>query len=47
MYERKKDLINNSKPVSKIYKFEFGEIDIKDIRLYVDNIVKVNPSEFS
>ena len=38
------DLVNNSKPVSKIYKYEFGEIDIKDIRLYIDNIIKVNPS---
>lgn len=37
-----KDLIRNTKPVSEVIEFEWWQIDIKDIRSYIDSAVKVN-----
>lgn len=36
------DLIRNSKPVSKVLNFEGWQIDVKDIRSYVESAVKCN-----
>lgn len=36
------DIIDGSKPVSKIYEFEGGQIDVKDVRLMFDNYKKQN-----
>src|SRR5690625_1912469 len=38
------DLITNSKPVSKTLQTEWGECDVKDIRLYLQTLLKANPS---
>lgn len=38
------DLVKNSKPVSIVYDFEGGHIDIKDIRVFMDTVIKMNPS---
>ena len=39
-----KDLINNSKPVSEVIETEWGQCDLKDIRIYFDKgILKANP----
>lgn len=39
-----KDLTYNCKPVSVVVDFEGGHIDIKDIRVFMDTAVKMNPS---
>lgn len=36
------ELVNQTKPTSKTVEFEWGLIDIKDIRTYIDSAVKVN-----
>lgn len=36
------DLIRNSKPVSMVLNFDGGQIDVKDIRSYVESAVKCN-----
>lgn len=36
------DLISNSKPVSTVIQFEWWQIDLKDIRSFVDSVVKCN-----
>lgn len=36
------DLIRNSKPVSKVLDFEWWQIDVKDIRSYIESAVKCN-----
>lgn len=38
------DLIFNSKPVSKKITSSTGEIDVKDIRVFMDTLLKSNPS---
>lgn len=38
------DLVNNSKPVSIKVMSETGEIDVKDIRVYMENLLKANPA---
>lgn len=39
-----KDLINNSKPISTVIDTEWGQCDLKDIRIYFDKgILKANP----
>ena len=38
------DIVNNYKPVSTKYEYEYGEIDVKDIRVFIETLVKVNPS---
>jgi predicted nucleotidyltransferase len=38
------DLIMNSKPVSKVYKTEWGQVDVKDIRVYMETLLKANPA---
>lgn len=38
------NLVNNSKPVSTSYEFEWGLIDIKDIRVWTETLVKCNPA---
>lgn len=38
------DLVKNSKPVSIVYDFEGGHIDVKDIRVFMDTVIKMNPS---
>ena len=39
-----RDLTYNCKPVSVVVDFEGGHIDIKDIRVFMDTAVKMNPS---
>jgi hypothetical protein len=36
------DLVSQRKPVSKVLEFEWGQIDLKDIRTYIESAVKVN-----
>jgi len=36
------DLVNNSKPYSSVFDFEWWQIDVKDIRAYLDSAVKCN-----
>jgi len=36
------DLVQNSTPLSIVIEFEWGQIDIKDIRAYANSAVKVN-----
>lgn len=38
------ELVNNSKPVSTVVDFEGGQIDIKDIRTFIETATKMNPS---
>jgi hypothetical protein len=38
------DLVNNSKPVSIKVMCETGEIDVKDIRIYMEILMKGNPT---
>ena len=38
------DLIYDSKPISTKHVYEFGEIDVKDVRVYIDTLVKANPA---
>jgi len=38
------DLINNSKPLSVTIKTEWGECDVKDIRIYFETLLKANPA---
>lgn len=37
-------MVKNSKPVSIVYDFEGGHIDVKDIRVFMDTVIKMNPS---
>lgn len=37
------DLVNQTKPVSTTLEFKWGQIDLKDIRVFVENITKMNP----
>lgn len=39
-----KNLVNNSKPVSKSFEFEWWLIDLKDIRVWTETLVKCNPA---
>jgi len=39
-----RDLVDNSKPISKSYEFEWWLIDIKDIRVWTETLVKCNPA---
>lgn len=36
------DLVKNSKPISTVIEFEWWQIDIKDIRSYVESVIKCN-----
>lgn len=36
------DLVKNSKPISKVYDYDWGQVEAKDIRNYIDSAVKVN-----
>lgn len=36
------DLVRQKKPVSETIEFEWGQIDLKDIRTYIESAVKVN-----
>lgn len=36
------ELIRNSKPLSTVVEFEWGQIEIKDIRSYTESVVKCN-----
>lgn len=38
------DLVRNSKPVSKVYETEWGQVDVKDIRPYFETLLKANPA---
>ena len=38
------DLVKNSKPVSFVVKYEDVQIDIKDIRIFMETLLKMNPS---
>lgn len=38
------DLVSNSKPVSKVYETEWGQVDVKDIRTYFQTLLKANPA---
>lgn len=36
------DLVNQHKPTSKVYEYQWGQIEVKDIRNYIESAVKVN-----
>lgn len=36
------DLVNQTKPTSKVYTYEWWQVEIKDIRNYIESAVKVN-----
>lgn len=36
------ELISQSKPTSKVYEYQGGQIEVKDIRNYIESAVKVN-----
>ena len=38
-----KDLVFNSKPISKIVSIDNGQVDVKDIRAFFDTLMKCNP----
>lgn len=38
------ELVEDSKPMSTVVDFEGGHVDIKDIRVFMDTILKMNPS---
>lgn len=38
------DLIKNSKPVSTVVDTEWGQCDVKDIRIYFQTLLKANPA---
>jgi predicted nucleotidyltransferase len=38
------DLVRDSKPVSKVYETEWGQVDVKDIRPYFHTLLKANPA---
>lgn len=38
------DLVKNSKPVSTVIDTEWGQCDIKDIRSYIQTLIKANPA---
>lgn len=38
------DLIRNSKPVSEVVDTEWGQCDVKDIRSYIEVLLKANPA---
>jgi predicted nucleotidyltransferase len=37
------DLVRNTKPVSTTIDINSGKIDLKDIRIFTENITKMNP----
>ena len=37
-------LVSNSQPVSTTYDFEWGKIDLKDIRVFMETLSKCNPA---
>jgi len=37
-------MVNNNKPISKTQDTKYGQVDIKDIRPFIDNLKKANPS---
>ena len=39
-----KDLVNNSKPISTTIEYEWGQIDLKDIRVFTETLCKCNPA---
>lgn len=39
-----RDLVNNSKPVSTTIDYKGGQIDLKDIRVWTETLVKCNPA---
>lgn len=39
-----KDLVFNSKPVSKVLPIDNGQVDVKDIRAFFDSLMKCNPA---
>lgn len=38
------DLLNNTKPISKVYETEHGQCEVKDIRSFFNSYVKCNPA---
>lgn len=38
------NLVENRRPVSMVYDFEGGHVDVKDIRVFIDTVLKMNPS---
>lgn len=38
------DLVRNSKPISKTLNTEWGQVDVKDIRVYFETLLKANPA---
>ncbi len=38
------DLVSNTKPVSKVYETEWGQVDVKDIRVFFETLLKANPA---
>lgn len=36
------DLVNQTKPVSKVIEYSWGQVEVKDIRNYIESAVKVN-----
>lgn len=36
------DLVSQTKPVSKVYEYQWWQIEVKDIRNYIESAVKVN-----
>lgn len=36
------DLVSQKKPVSTVYAFDWGQLEVKDIRNYIESAVKVN-----
>lgn len=36
------DLVRQTKPTSKVYMYEWGQVEVKDIRNYIESAVKVN-----
>lgn len=38
------DLVNNSKPLSVVLESKNGQCDVKDIRVYIETLLKANPA---
>lgn len=36
------DLVNQTKPTSKVLEYDWGQVEVKDIRNYIESAVKVN-----
>lgn len=36
------ELVSQTKPTSKVYNYEWGQVEVKDIRNYIESAVKVN-----